>query len=158
MGKDRVRIMRILFFHFRFVTGLRVRLAPKYNRDDARGGLERVLRRGVLEWGLERVLHPAHVKVHTTQKIFHACQLKTGSDSPTGIEFALKRSSRRSGLTRSSLYKRQSPFTVLTASPRQVLKYIDNKNGAAQPLVGTELGTGRFSLLNATKSVNGQPL
>jgi len=131
MGKDRVRIMRILFFHFRFVTGLRVRLAPKDNRDDARGGLE-----GGLGMGLGTGLAPCSRQSPHYQgprKIFHACQSKTGSpDSPTGIEFALKRSSRRSGLTRSSLHKRQSPFTVLTASPtcsRQVLKYIDNKNG-----------------------------
>jgi hypothetical protein len=77
MGKDRVRIMRILFFHFRFVTGLRVRLAPKYNRDDARGGLE-----GGLGMGLGTGLAPCSRQSPHYQgpsKIFHACQLKTGS-------------------------------------------------------------------------------
>jgi hypothetical protein len=56
MGKDRVRIVRILFFHFRLGW------LQKTTEMMHEGGL-----RGVLEWGLERVLHPAHVKVHTTR-------------------------------------------------------------------------------------------
>jgi hypothetical protein len=75
MRKDRVRVMRILFFHFRFVTGLRVRLAPKYNRDDAlEGGLGMGLGTGLAPCSRQSPHYQG------SRKIFHACQLKRASN------------------------------------------------------------------------------